>query len=218
MKQEKIAIIGFGKIGQAFADILDEKKEWCRTCGWDVVETKDPRQVGDIKEAKKDASIIILAIPSRHFGEGAKYLGEVDKNTILISATKGFDASTKKLPIEVLHDTYPKHASGIISGPMLSEELREGFPTRATLAGKNKKRLKEVQELFDGTNLTLEISEDWVGVSLFGILKNIYALATGLSDGLGLGSNFRSCVALQAIREIEEISKKRLIRSINVFR
>lgn len=201
----KITFIGFGKLGIALADVLSAKKETCITCGWDVVVTNDPRQVGTLDEATKDASVIFLCVPSEFFSESLKNLKHLSLDVFLISCTKGFDKKTNRLPFEVLRTTFPGNPIGVISGPMLSEELGNGLPTRAILASSNAAVAAEVQKLFFGSNLTLSISEDILGVSLLGILKNVYVLALGLSDGLHLGNNYKSCLALQALQEMQKI-------------
>ena len=201
----KIAIIGFGRFGKALANILEAKKETHEICVWDIAETGDRRQVKKCEEALLGAEIVLIAVPSTFFGESLKNLSCVPKNAMIASCTKGFDGKTNKLPIEILKQAFPKNPLGVLSGPMLSEELGEGLPTKATFASTSKKDAEKVIRMFKGTNLALEYSKDIKSVSLLGILKNVYALGTGLSDGLSLGSNFRSCVALRAVKEMKEI-------------
>lgn len=204
INKNKITIIGFGKLGQALANIL-EKKGGCKVRSWDVVETGDPRHVSSLKEAISKSSLILFCVPSKFFGESVLKIGKLQPEVILVSCTKGFDGTSLKFPFEVLKEFYPGNTIGVISGPMLSEELEEKLPTRATNAGDNPPEIKEVVDLFSGPNLILELSEDLIGVSILGILKNIYALALGLADGLELGSNFKSCLTLRSLREMELI-------------
>ena len=201
----KIAIIGFGKLGQALANILEKKKESCRICSWDIVETGDPRQVSSLNEAVDGSSVIFFSVPSKFFREATSKVGSLQPEVMLVSCTKGFDGPLLKFPFEVLKEFYPRNPIGVISGPMLSEELEKGLPTRATIACDNPAEINKVIGLFSDTKLALEPSGDLVGVSFLGILKNVYALALGLSDGLQLGSNFKSCLTLQSLQEMESI-------------
>ena len=201
MKQ-KITIVGFGKLGRALDKVLAIKKDLPPICVWDVVETGDPRQVNSLREAIKDATVIFLIVPSKNFPECVGKLGTIDPETTLVSCTKGLAGDSGRLPFQIVTQAYPRNTVGVISGPMLSEELEEQLPTKATIASNDLERIEAVVALFRGTTLTLEKSSDLIGTSLLGILKNVYALALGLSDGLNLGSNFKSCLALQALREI----------------
>lgn len=206
--KSKIAIIGFGKLGRALADVLEAKKESCLTCAWDIVKTGDHREVDKCDEAVKDAIAVFVVVPSAFFSESLNgLLGCVDKNTVLVSCVKGLDDKTGNLPIKLLEKNFPKNPVAVLSGPMLSEELKNGLPTRAVIASKKSSQVKQIIDLFQGTSLILAPSNDPIGSSFYGILKNIYALALGLSDGLELGANFKSCLALQAAKEMKKIVK-----------
>jgi len=202
----KVTIIGFGKLGQALAHVLEEKKEECVVSGWNTSDTKHPQQEPEIARALDHAAVIFIAVPSANFKKAVDASApHIPEDALIITGTKGFDGTTGKLPVEVLEDAFPRHTTGVLSGPMLAKELDEGLPTKATLASRDIEHLKPIQKLFAGTRLSLELSDDTVGVSLYGILKNVYALALGLSDGLELGANFKSCIALKAIREMMHI-------------
>lgn len=205
INKNKITIIGFGKLGQAIANILEMKNKSCEVCSWDIVETGDPRQMPLLSEAVTGSAIVFFSIPSKFFREAVSKVGSLRAEIILVSCTKGFDAPSLKFPFEVLKEFYPKNTVGVISGPMLSEELEEGLPTRATVGCDSAVEVKKIIDLFSDTNLTLEPSRDLIGISFLGILKNIYTLALGISDGLELGSNFKSCLTLQSLREMELI-------------
>lgn len=204
---EKIAILGFGKLGRCLADVLS--KENYQVVGWDVMETGDPRQVKSLTEVLNETTAIFLALPSEHFKKGLESLGPLDPSTLLVTFTKGFVASGDTLPYELVRRIYLTNPTAVVSGPMLSEELSMGLPTRAVVAADDDDASEKIKELFSGTVLTLEISDDWIGVSLLGILKNVYALVLGLGEGLSFGSNFKSVLTLMALREMENIVKEK---------
>lgn len=205
----RICIIGLGKLGASLAAILESKKTNCQTCGWDVVETKNPIQAKTCDEAVNGSDTIFLVVPSQFLASSLKTIKtcKINPRTVLVSFIKGLDPATKKIPIELIASQFPKNPAAVVSGPMLSEEIIN-LPTRATIACSKKKYIQGIQDIFNGTNLSLEFSNDIKGVSWLGVLKNVYALATGVSDGLELGYNFRSCLALQSLREIKTILKK----------
>jgi len=202
---QKVAIIGFGKLGQALANVLEARKGNIQISAWDVVATNDPRQVPTLAESTQNASTLFFSVPSKHFKQCLSQLGQLDQSVFLVSLTKGIDPDSEKLPFELMTLAYPQNPIGVISGPMLSEELEKRLPTKAALASHQKEQVKEIIDLFKGTSLSLEESDDLVGVSLLGILKNVYCLALGLSDGLNLGSNFKSCLVLLSFREMAAI-------------
>lgn len=205
----RIGIIGLGKLGASLAEILKSKKANCQACGWDVVETKNPIQTKTCDEAVNDSDVIFLAVPSQFLASSLNTIKtcRINQKAVLVSFIKGLDPATKKIPIELIADQFPKNPAAVVSGPMLSEEIA-GLPTKATIACSDKKYVQNIQNIFSGTNLSLEFSSDVKGVSWLGILKNVYALAIGISDGLELGYNLRACLALQSLREIKIIIKK----------
>ncbi len=214
----KIAIIGFGKLGKSLANILRVKENSLEIAAWDVVATGDPRQKQTCEEAVKNASVVFFVVPSAFFGESVNNAApHVSNKSVVVSCTKGLDGKSGLLPISILEKSLPKNTNAVLSGPMLSEELESNLPTKATLSSRKTKELERVREIFRNTSLELEICGDPVGVSWWGILKNIYALGFGLSDGLGLGSNFRSCLALQAVKEIQLIVKSQKGKTESVF-
>lgn len=214
----KIAIIGFGRLGRALAAILSVKQDSLDICAWDVVETDDPRQKKTCEEATKDAAVVFLVVPSAFFEDGVNNVASyVGRGSVIVSCTKGLDGKSGTLPVSILEKRLSKNINAVLSGPMLSEELDSGLPTCATLSGRKTKELEKIREIFQNTSLELEISDDPLGVSWWGILKNVYALGLGLSDGLELGFNFRSCLALQAVKEIQAIIKSQKGKTESAF-
>lgn len=203
-KTKKVTIVGFGKLGQSLATVLSAKKD-LQVFGWDVVQTNHPLQHKNLEELLPESLAVIVAVPSEHFANCSTLLKSVNKSTILVSCTKGIDPKTNKLPYEILKESFPQNPIAVVSGPMLSEELENNLPTVASIASDKEINVKEAVELFSETCLSLVYSNDPIGTSLLGILKNVYALSLGLSDGLGMGSNFKSCLSLIALTEISNI-------------
>jgi len=206
MDKPKVVIVGFGKFGQTLADVLGVEDE-CTVCGVDVDTKNDPRQVKNPWEAIQGAAVIFLVVPSACFSKGLEHLKGLRSNVILVACSKGFDGITGKLPFEVLKGRFPKNPVVVLSGPSLADELRQGLPTRVTLASSNTAAITFLQGLFSKTIIFPKAAHDMIGVSLLGILKNVYTLALGASDGKELGNDFKSILVQQAACEITAIVK-----------
>ena len=127
------------------------------------------------------------------------------KETIVISPAKGIDKETQKTIDGVLGAQLPQNNFAIMHGPMIAEELMQGMKGYAVIASKDKEVSDRVVDLFEGTELKLEPSNDVRGTALAGVLKNVYAVGLGIVDGLGLGMNFKGWYVGQAIKEMGEI-------------
>ncbi len=202
--KEKIAFIGFGRFGQALASVLRQKDAY-EIAAFDVEDSGDKCQLASASEALEGASVIFLVVPSAAFRSCIEKLSP--PNVPLVTCSKGIDPASKKLPIEVLREVFPGNPAVVLSGPMLSEELVAGLPASGTLGSSDSSAAKKVKGLFKGTSVSLETSKDEIGVSWCGVLKNVYALALGLCDGLELGDNFKSVLAKDALKEIGQIIK-----------
>lgn len=200
----KLTIIGFGAFGKAIASIVKINAN-VELCAWDIADSGDQCQVSDISKAIIGADAVFFAVPSAFFADCLKGISAMPEDAILISGTKGIDQNSGKLPFELLSEAFPENQIAVLSGPMLAQEIGNGTKICATLAASNRKTFATVSALFENTLLELCYSKDMLGVSLAGVLKNVYTLALGLSDGLSLGSNFKSCLALQAIKEIQAV-------------
>ena len=201
---KNIAFIGFGAFGQALAGVL-EKKEGIKLSAWDVQDTGKPQQVPEVADAVKNADAVFFAVPSQFFVQSVKNIDSIPESAVLVTGTKGMDPETNKLPFEILQDYFPKNRIAVLSGPMLADELNEGLPTTATIASDQGEVIDQIKNLFAGTQVALKESDDMLGAALLGVLKNIYVLALGLSDGLKMGSDFKASLVQKAQEEMQEI-------------
>ncbi|RMD51087.1 hypothetical protein D6827_02835, partial [Candidatus Parcubacteria bacterium] len=200
----KIAIIGFGKFGRALADILTKNND-NQILAWDIAKIDDYRWRSNRSEVINGADFIFFAVPSAFFSQAVVDIENIPQNAILISGTKGVDAHTGKFPYEVLQTAFPQNTVAVLGGPMLASELAEGKMTAADIAVKHFDDFQKIEALFQNTNLSVGYCNDLLGVSLSGVLKNIYTLLFGLSDGLSLGANFKACLVRNAIQEMSRI-------------
>ena len=158
---------------------------------------------GDLRVAIKDADLILSVVPTAGFRNILKDLKNLNFTQPIIWAHKGLEPQTALLPHEVaLYELGDKHKFGALSGPSFAAELVRGLPTAVTLAANDAKFELEAANLIHGGNLRVYNSTDVVGVSVGGALKNVMAIAAGISDGMGFGNNARAAMITRGLAEI----------------
>lgn len=228
--KRKIGIVGAGSWGTALAKLLAEKGEsvtlWCfepevaRGINSkninpfylsDIKLPPDIKATNDLKEAVSSKEFIVSAVPSRFVRRIWNDAGNhLDKSTILISATKGIEIDTHKLMSQVLNDCVGSHPSSLrifLSGPSFAPEVAKNLPTSVVVAGTNPDATQKVQQLLRTDNFLAFTNEDVVGVEVGGAVKNVIAIAAGMSDGLGFGHNARAAIITRGLYEMVKIGK-----------
>lgn len=196
-----ITFIGFGAFGQAVAKVL-LKKQGLQIRAWDVQDTGESCQVKEASDAVAGADLVFFAVPSQFFASCVTSIEGIPETAILVTGTKGMDPETNKFPFEILQEQFPNNAVAVLSGPMLADELNAGLPTSASIACEKQEVADRIQKLFSETQVELEISNDILGTAALGVIKNVYVLALGLSDGLGLGLDFKAILVEKARAEM----------------
>jgi len=162
-------------------------------------------------DALKDGLIAdywLIAVPSEAFGRLLSQLEQKGPQVPLLWATKGFDRGTGRLLHHVIHDEFGEdYPYGIVSGPTFAGEVARGLPTAMTLATKGEALQAELAELFHGDGMRIYTSDDVIGVELGGAVKNVLAIAAGISDGLGFGANARAALVTRGLSEIMRLGK-----------
>jgi glycerol-3-phosphate dehydrogenase (NAD(P)+) len=167
------------------------------------------RATADLAEALEDRELVICAIPShgvRDVMVGAA--GLLPEGAILVSTVKGIEVDTLKRMDQVLEEVLdPVHHARLVflSGPSFSKEIAGGKPTAVTLAAWQENYAISVQESMSTPGFRAYTSGDVIGVELGGALKNVVAIAVGVSDGLGLGQNARAALLTRGLREITRL-------------
>ncbi len=211
----KIVIIGAGEIGQAIFYLLKNKKQ-AFLCDKAKSRTQCSRPYAEIIPGAK---LIFLCVPSTAL---RPVLSEIEpyinSKTSLVFLSKGVEGGTNHTVDEVCRDVFGRKQRFIVlHGPMLAVEMRNGQGGAAVAATKSRKAFKILQE-FVRDDLLLSCSKDVHGVAVAGVLKNIYALALGVADGLSWGENMKAVLASRAIEEMNLLidllgGKKRTVYS-----
>ena len=159
-----------------------------------------------ISDAVADAGVVVCVVPSHHVREVlGRAKPDLRDEPILVSASKGIEVGTdlrmSGLFSEVLGDETAADCV-VLSGPSFAEELVRGLPTACAAASSSEANRNEVQRLFQNDHFRIYTLADVVGTELGGSLKNVIALAAGISDGLRLGNNARAALMTRGLAEI----------------
>ena len=221
----KIAVLGAGAWGTALAihaaqrhDVMlwsrnAQVLESLRTAGTNqryLPDVKVPSSMGftdRLDEAVRDADLLVMAtsvaglepvaqaVQALQPGDGSALPG-------VVCLAKGLQASTGRLPHQVLGDALPGRAVGCLSGPSFAQEVAAGLPVALSAASTDEALSHRMVQAFHHGAMRAYRSADLVGVEIGGALKNIMAVATGTCDGLGLGLNARSALLTRGLAEI----------------
>lgn len=221
----KIAVLGAGAWGTALAMHISNRHQvslWARNSGHVSGMRKsraNPLYLGDFKFhdnlqveddlglAIQGADLILSVVPTAGFRNILKDIKALESAQPIIWAHKGLEPQTAKLPHEVALEELgdPKISGqhwGALSGPSFAAELVRGLPTAVTLAANDATFALQASHLIHGGSLRVYNSTDVVGVSVGGAVKNVMAIAAGISDGMGFGNNARAAMITRGLAEI----------------
>jgi len=164
--------------------------------------------ISDIKSAVADKEFIVLAIPSQYTRSVLKKMqGAFSKDTVFLSVTKGIEISSSMRISEVIHAELGRVRLAVLSGPTIAQEVAKGIPTTAVVASTDIKIRKTIQTVFSTERFRVYTNSDVIGVELGGSLKNVIAIACGVSDGLGFGTNTKAAILTRGLAEISRLGK-----------
>ena len=158
------------------------------------------------KEATLDAEIVIVAIPSQFARKALENFRDINlSNCIIASVVKGIENKTLKRVSEIITERLSADRICVLSGPTIALEVARGIPTSAVVASQDTGIAKKIQDVFMTERFRIYTSADVVGVELGGSLKNIIAIAAGISDGLGFGTNAKAALFTRGLVEIKRL-------------
>jgi glycerol-3-phosphate dehydrogenase (NAD(P)+) len=163
----------------------------------------------DPEQAVCGVGLVLWVVPSHAFRQAAKLiLPFTPPKAIHLSASKGIEDETFSTMTSILRTEAGNHRieAGVLSGPSFAHEVAKGLPTAVTLATDDQPTGKLVQSLLSAPVFRIYTSNDVIGVELGGALKNVYAIACGISDGLNLGLNARAALITRALGEMTRLA------------
>ena len=229
--RERIGVIGGGSWGTALGKLLAEKgypvslwvhdAERCRemsekrentaylpgiTLPYNLIPSSDLREVVAGKTA------LLCVVPSHVLRSVmTRVVPLVEGKPLVVSASKGIEDETSKTMVGVLEEVFPRtlHSRlSALSGPSFAREVARGMPTAVTAAAAEVATAVECQRMFTTLFFRVYTSTDVVGVELGGAVKNVIAIAAGVSDGLGFGHNSRAALITRGVAEIARLGAR----------
>jgi glycerol-3-phosphate dehydrogenase (NAD(P)+) len=227
-----VAVLGAGAWGTALAKVLADKqypttiwshrREVADTINEQHVNTRylpsanlplGLRATGDLEEALHRADLVVVVIPSHGLRavmrDARRYVPE---KALLCSASKGIENDSLMLMSDVLLDELGHAAQPrltYLSGPSFAKEVAARMPTTVVIAGTSERETETVQHSFATDMFRTYASNDVTGVEIGGALKNVVAIAAGVSDGLGYGHNTRAGLITRGLAEIGRLAARK---------
>src|SRR5947207_1041658 len=161
---------------------------------------RDWRLETDPTKAVHNSECVVVAVPSKAFREVTRCLANY--TGVVVSVTKGIEHDTGLTMCGILRENAPRALTAALSGPTLALEVARGIPTAIVAASADIQTAPKVQQLFHRQIFRVYTSTDLLGVELGGALKNVIAIAAGVSDGLGFGDNSKAALVTRVAVQI----------------
>ncbi|MCM3353589.1 NAD(P)H-dependent glycerol-3-phosphate dehydrogenase [Bacillus halotolerans] len=228
---KKVTMLGAGSWGTALALVLTDNGN--EVCVWahraelihqinELHENKDylpnvklpttMKGTTNMKEAVSDADFIIVAVPTKAIREVLRQaVPFMTKKVVFVHVSKGIEPDSLLRISEIMEFELPSDVRKdivVLSGPSHAEEVGLRHPTTVTSSSKSMQAAEEVQDLFINHNFRVYTNPDVIGVEIGGALKNIIALAAGITDGLGYGDNAKAALITRGLAEIARLGTK----------
>ena len=165
----------------------------------------------DLEYAAKtsEPELIVFAVASPYVRDTAKLAAPYIKDgQMIVNVAKGIEEKTLSTILDIIKDEIPNATLAVLSGPSHAEEVSRLIPTTVVVASTSEEAAKKIQDIFMTKTFRVYTSDDVIGVELGGSLKNVIALAAGMSDGLGFGDNTKAALMTRGIAEISRLGKK----------
>lgn len=195
----KLTILGGGAWGSALANLATKKGN--------AVNLWSRRSSVNLESVIQDAGVVVSAVSMKGVGATVDRLLALDLNpsTIIVTVTKGLDPATTQTPSQIWQNAFPKNSIVVLSGPNLSEEIQQGLPAATVAASLDLAAAKQVQTIYSSDIFRVYVNQDPLGTELGGTLKNVFAIAAGVCDGLQLGTNAKSALLTRALPEMMRV-------------
>jgi len=225
-KESGVVILGDGGWGTTLAILLSHKG--VRVTLWSVfsdyakyldekrINTKflpgikipaDIEITSDLESSIRGKGLIVLAVPSQHLRAVLRKVKRCPgfRKMTYLSATKGIELHSLKRMSQVINEELGAVKLAVLSGPTIAREVACGIPTTAVIASHDKLLRQQLQSIFSGDRFRVYTNSDVVGVELGGSLKNVIAIACGISDGLKFGTNAKAALLCRGLAEMSRL-------------
>lgn len=221
MKFNRTAILGAGGWGTALAHL------WAKTGNQVSLWGHDPQRTERLRTTRENAvflpgvklppsvhvtseladcaaaDLIVVVTPSTAVRSIAERLKPfVEKDAVLLSCTKGIEHGTGLRITEILHGSLPEHTVAVLSGPNLAVEVSRELPSASVLGCEDPDCAEALQQYLGSARFRIYSTDETAGVELGGALKNVFAIAAGVSDGLGFGDNSKAALVTRSLPEL----------------
>lgn len=222
---KKIAVIGSGSFGTAMANLLvynghdvtlygrnkaalDQMKETRINDRYlpYVILSDRIKYTNNIRNAIRGRDVVVFAVPAQKFRQVSQKASQyIEEGAIAVNLAKGIEKKTLKRMSEIAEETIPGVRYVALSGPTHAEEIVRNTPAGIVAASKDAEAAKMIQDVFMSEQLRVYTQDDLTGVEIAGAVKNVIAIATGISDGMKLGNNARAALMTRSIHEIKRL-------------
>ncbi len=231
--KNKTAVIGAGSWGTALAKLLADKGEQVVLWGHDPVHMDALRRDRENRkylpgaalpptlqpcsnlDCVADCGCVVMVVPSHGFRDVfAALIPHLKTGTLLVSGVKGIEIGSRQTMNQIMESELaqagePEHMpTGVLSGPSFADEVAVGQPTAVTVAFADRGAARTVQHLFSTSFFRVYTSTDIIGLEISAAMKNVIAIAAGISDGLGYGLNTRAALITRGLAEITRLGVK----------
>ena len=221
MKFKRTAILGAGSWGTALAVL------WAKGGHEIVLWGHDPGRVRRLRAIRENADylpnvklpasitvtsdiancagadLVVFVTPSIAVRSVAESIRpHLSAEAVLLSCTKGIEHGTGMRMSEILVELFPSHTVAVLSGPNLAVEVSRDLPTATVLGCHQPESLEALQQHLGSARFRIYSSDETTGIELGGALKNVFAIAAGISDGFGLGDNSKSALVTRSLAEL----------------
>ncbi len=163
----------------------------------------------DLQYACQNKDILVMAVASPYVRATAHDMKPyIKEGQIIVDVAKGIEESTLMTLSHVIYDELPMADVAVLSGPSHAEEVCKGIPSSCVAGAKTRKTAELIQDAFMTDTFRVYTSPDVISIELGGSLKNVIALAAGITDGLGFGDNTKAALMTRGIAEISRLGIK----------
>lgn len=225
-----VTVLGSGTWGTALAILLANKGT--KVVLWSKIENEinalkeDRKHIKNLPEAVlpdsveltldekyavngSDPELIVFAVASPYVRDTAKLVAPYIKDgQLIVNVAKGIEEKTLNTILDIIGEEIGNATLAVLSGPSHAEEVSRLIPTTVVVASRSEEAAKKIQDMFMTNTFRVYSSDDVIGVELGGSIKNVIALAAGMSDGLGFGDNTKAALMTRGIAEISRLGKK----------